>query len=67
MVSSEKSWMEPGSRVENHIKANFFKVLGKDRNMIESVPSLNSTKEVNIVKCSFCRSQKNRVAGNTDN
>ena len=52
MASSEKSWIEFGSRDENHNIANFLRVLGNDRHIIRSEPSLINMAALNVVRWS---------------
>ena len=52
MANSKKSWMEFGSKKENHNMPDFFNVLGKDQHMIESVPPFSSIATLNMVRCS---------------
>ena len=52
MASSGKSWMEFGSKDENHNIANFVRVLGKDRHMIGSELLLSSMVALNVMRWS---------------
>lgn len=52
MANSKKSWMEFGSKEENHNMADFFNMLGKDWHMIGSVPPFSNIAALNMVRCS---------------